>query len=75
MQILGSIKFLFLAPFIVGLLLIINLMTWSGQWWVQWAALGIGIAWVINLFKVLRAVVLAGGLTALGAYLLRSRKL
>jgi hypothetical protein len=36
---------------------------------VQWAALGIGIAWFINLFRVFRAVVLAGGLAALAAYL------
>jgi hypothetical protein len=66
-----AVKFLFMAPLIVAFLFVINLMTWNGQWWVQWAALGIGIAWVISLFKVIRAVILAGGLAALGAYLLR----
>jgi hypothetical protein len=48
-------------------------MTWSGEWWVQWAALGIGIAWILNLFRVIRAIVLAGGLAALGTYLYRRR--
>lgn len=65
-----AVKFLFMAPFIVAFLFVINLMTWNGHWWVQWAALGIGIAWVINLFRVIRMVVLAGGLAALGAYLM-----
>jgi hypothetical protein len=41
----------------------------AGHWWVQWAALGIGIAWFFALFRVLRAVILAGGLAALGIYL------
>jgi hypothetical protein len=68
-----SVKFLFMGPFILAFLFLINVMTWNGQWWVQWAALGIGIAWIINLFKVIRAVVLAGGLAAFGAYLLKSR--
>lgn len=67
-----AVKFLFMAPVILAFLVVINLMTWNGHWWVQWAALGIGIAWVANLFKVLRALVVAGGLaavgTALGAY-------
>ena len=70
---LRAVKFLFMAPFILAFLVVINLMTWSGEWWVQWAALGIGIAWVSSLFTVVRAVVLAGGLAAFAAYLLKSR--
>ena len=66
-----SVGFLFKAPFILALLFVINLMTSPGHWWVQWAALGIGIAWSFALFRVLRAVVLAGGLAALGYYLFR----
>jgi hypothetical protein len=66
-----SVKFLFTAPLILGLLFVINLMTSPGEWWVQWAALGLGIAWVVSLFRVIRALVLAGGLTALGVYLAR----
>ena len=70
---LRAVKFLFMAPFILAFLVVINLMTWSGEWWVQWAALGIGIAWVSSLFTVVRAVVVAGGLAAFAAYLLKSR--
>jgi hypothetical protein len=64
-----SVGFLFKAPFILALLFVINLMTSPGHWWVQWAALGIGIAWFFALFRVLRAVILAGGLAALGIFL------
>ncbi len=64
-----SVGFLFKAPFILALLFVINLMTSPGHWWVQWAALGIGIAWFLALFRVLRTVILAGGLAALGFYL------
>ena len=66
-----SLKFLFIAPLIIVFLFMVNLMTSPGEWWVQWAALGIGFAWVISLFKVLRAVVVAGGLAALAAYIAR----
>ena len=63
-----SLAFLFKAPLIVAFLFVINLMTSPGHWWVQWAALGLGIAWVLALFRVLRAVMLAGGLAALGVW-------
>ena len=64
-----SVGFLFKAPLILAMLFVINLMTSPGDWWVQWAALGIGIAWFFALFRVVRAVILAGGLAALGIYL------
>ena len=70
---LRAVKFLFIGPLIVVMLFVINLMTWDGEWWVQWAAFGIGIAWVISLFKVIRAAAVAGGLAALAAILLRQR--
>jgi hypothetical protein len=73
LQTMKAVKFLFMAPFILAFLVIINLMTWHGQWWVQWAALGIGIAWISSLFRVIRAIVLAGGLAAFAAYLLKNR--
>lgn len=69
-----ALKFLFIAPLILAFLFVVNLMTWNGEWWVQWAALGLGIAWVISLFKVIRAVALAGGLAAIGAYLLNRQR-
>jgi hypothetical protein len=59
-----------MAPLILLFLFVINVMTSPGQWWVQWAALGLGIAWFISLLKVIRAVIIAGGLAALGAILL-----
>ncbi len=71
---LQALKFLFVGPLILALLVVINLMTSPGNWWVQWAALGIGIAWVISLIQVVKAVVLAGGLAALGAYLASRRR-
>ena len=66
---LRSAKFLVKAPFILAFLVVINLMTSPGHWWVQWPALGLGIAWVINLFKLIRDIVLLGGLAAFGAYI------
>ncbi len=66
---LRAARFLVSAPLILMLLVVINLMTSPGHWWVQWAALGIGIAWVISLLRVLRALVLLGGLAALIACL------
>jgi hypothetical protein len=60
-----AIKFLFVGPVILVFLFIINLMTSPGHWWVQWAALGIGIAWVISLLRVIGAIMLVGGLAAL----------
>jgi hypothetical protein len=55
------------------LLLVVNWMTYSGEWWVKWAALGIGIAWALSLFRVLRAAILAGGLAALAGYVASRR--
>jgi hypothetical protein len=63
---LKSLKFLFVGPLILAFLFVINLMTSPGDWWVQWAALGIGIAWFFSLLRVARAVVL-------GAYLANRR--
>jgi hypothetical protein len=67
---LRSVKFLFMAPVILLFLVVVNVMTSPGHWWVQWAALGLGFAWILNLFRVIRAIVIAGGLAALGAYIL-----
>lgn len=64
-----AVKFLFVGPLVLALLFVINLATSPGHWWVQWAALGIGIAWVISLLRVIRALIVLGGLAALIAYL------
>jgi hypothetical protein len=66
---LRRVKFLITAPFILLMCFVINLMTSPGVWWVQWVALGLGIAWVVNFFKLMRDIVLLGGLAAFGAYI------
>ena len=66
---LQALKFLVVGPLILAMLFVINWMTSPGDWWVQWAALGIGIAWVISLFRVVAAIVVAGGLAAFIAYI------
>lgn len=68
MKTLKALKFLFIGPLVLAMLFVINWMTSPGDWWVQWAALGIGIAWFISLFRVLFAVVVGGGLAAFIAY-------
>jgi hypothetical protein len=70
---LRSVRFLFTAPLIVAFLFVINLMTSPGDWWFQWAALGIGLAWFICLFRVMSALVMLGGLAGLTAYMSRRR--
>lgn len=49
-------------------MIIRTLMTSPGDWWVQWPALGIGIVWVISLIRVVGAIIVAGGIAALIAY-------
>ena len=70
---LKAVKFLFIGPLILVFLVIINALASPGNWWVQWAALGIGIAWVISLFRVVLAIVAVGGIAAFIAYVSRSR--
>jgi hypothetical protein len=74
LKLLHAVKFLFMGPLILGLLVIINLITSPGHWWVQWAALGIGIAWLISLVRVIGALVLLGGLAALIAHLRNTKR-
>lgn len=66
-------KFLVKAPFILAFLFVVNLLTSPGHWWGQWPALGIGLAWIFSLLRVARAVVVAGGLAALAAVLVKRR--
>ena len=64
---LRAVKFLFVGPAILAMLVVIDWMTSPGLSWVRWPALGIGIAWFFSLIRVVKAVVLAGGLAALFA--------
>lgn len=70
---LKALKFLFVGPMVIALCLVINWMTSPGDWWVQWVALGVGIAWVISLFRVLTAVAVAGGVLAFVALLRKNQ--
>jgi hypothetical protein len=68
-----SVRFLFTGPLVLFTLFLINLAT-PGGWWIQWPALAIGLSWIISLFRVIRAVIVVGGLAALAAFILgRSR--
>lgn len=60
-----AIKFLITGPMILAMLFVINLVTSPGHWWVQWAAFGIGIAWFVSLLRVIRSIIVVGGLAAL----------
>jgi hypothetical protein len=64
-----AVKFLFTGPLILAFLFVLNLTT-PGPWWFQWAALGIGFAWIMSLFRVIRAVIVMGGLAALAGFIL-----
>ncbi len=66
---LRAARFLVFGPIILALLVVINLMTTPHDLWFQWAALGIGIAWIVSLLRVLRGLLVLGGLAALIAYL------
>jgi hypothetical protein len=69
---LRALRFLFVGPVILLILFVLNWTTSFGHGWLRWAVLGIGIAWIISLMRVLWALVLAGGIAALIA-LLRKR--
>ena len=73
MKTLNAIKFLFVGPAIVVMLVAINWFTSPEVWWVQWPALGLGIAWVASLFRVVRALILAGGIAGLLALIAAAR--
>lgn len=60
-----ALKFLVIGPAVLVLLGVINWMTSPGDWWIQWPALGIGIAWVVCFWRVLKVALIAGGLAAL----------
>ena len=64
-----AVRFLFKGPIILLALVVINAVASPRHWWVQWAALGIGIAWIFSLLRVIRAMILIGGLAALIAWL------
>ncbi len=50
----------FKAVFVVGLCWAINAMTFHGVWWVQWVALGMGIATLVALARGIKTLLVLG---------------
>jgi hypothetical protein len=61
----------FQALFVVGVCALINAVTSPGHWWLQWVALGMGIATVVALAKGLRAALVLGLVAFVGWWLYR----
>jgi hypothetical protein len=61
----------FTALFVVGLCFFINWTTAPGHWWVQWVALGMGIAVVCAWIRALRVLIAGGALAVIGAWAYR----
>ena len=74
MRTLRALRFVVVGPFVLGGLFFVNLLTSPGHWWVQWAALGIGIVWMLSLLRVLTAIVVMGGLAAFAAFVIKQRE-
>jgi len=66
---LRAFRFLVVGPVLLLTLLMVNLATTPHHLWVKWAGLGIDLAWIISLIRVVQALVLLGGLAALIAWL------
>jgi hypothetical protein len=69
----NSLSFLFTGPVILAFLILVNWMTGGEPWW-HWAALGIGIAWVLTLMRAMRMLFMVGGLAGLAALIGRNRR-
>jgi hypothetical protein len=54
------------ALFVVGLCALINWMTSPGHWWVQWVALGMGIAVLVAWARAARTLLVLGLVAWLG---------
>ncbi|MEI6738548.1 MAG: hypothetical protein WCL29_08735, partial [Pseudomonadota bacterium] len=54
------------ALFVVGICTLINWMTSPGHWWVQWVALGMGIALLSKWVRALKTILVAAVVGGLG---------
>ena len=68
----NSLSFLVTGPVILAFLFVVNWMTGGPSWW-QWAALGIGFAWVLTLLRAIRLLFVVGGLAGLAALIANRR--
>lgn len=67
----AAITLPFTAVFVVGLCFIVNWMTAPGHWWVQWVALGMGIAVLGAWFRAAKTLIAGGALALLAAWAYR----
>ena len=37
---------------LVAILVVVNWVTFTGVWWVQWAALGLAVAWLVLVLRI-----------------------
>lgn len=56
----------FKALFVVGLCFLINWMTSPGHWWVQWVALGMGIAVLLAWARAAKTLLVLGVVAYVG---------
>lgn len=56
----GAVVMPIKALFVVGLCALINFLTFNGHWWVQWVALGMGIAVLVALGRAARTLLVIG---------------
>lgn len=66
-----ALTFPFKFVFVVGLCTAINWLTSPGHWWVQWVALGMGIALLCIWARALRTIVTAAAVAAIGYLVFR----
>jgi hypothetical protein len=66
---LRAARFLIKGPILLVVLVIINAVTSPHDWWVKWPALAICVIWILSLLRVIRALIMLGGLAALIAFL------
>ena len=61
----------FKAVFVVGLCALINTMTYHGQWWVKWVALGMGIAVIVAFARAAKTLLMLALLAWGGRWIYR----
>jgi hypothetical protein len=70
-HIADAIVFPIKAIGILAICALVNWMTSPGHWWVQWVAMGLGIAMIVKFSRALRALLVTGAIAGLGVVLWR----
>lgn len=61
----------FKAVFVVGLTGLINAMTYSGNWWFKWVALGMGMAVLVSFARAAKTLLLLALVAWVGSKIYR----